>query len=164
MTLAYKNRNYKYIFTGCFFKDTANKNHVFLLTPLSLFLLISISPLVLSLVYRLLLLRLSSRIPTLLAFRISKRRPACERSRSWLPFRCAEPSLVSYHLYRRLTNWARVCVYLLGTGTCGSPFTFPNLTTDGKNRYFSWNNTTREQTLERCLNLALASAFFCPYD
>ena len=31
VTLSYENFHYKYIFTGCFLKATANRNHVFLL-------------------------------------------------------------------------------------------------------------------------------------
>jgi hypothetical protein len=31
VALGYENRHYKYIFTGCFLKATANRNHVFLL-------------------------------------------------------------------------------------------------------------------------------------
>jgi hypothetical protein len=32
VALGYENRHYKYIFTGCFLKATASRNHVFLLT------------------------------------------------------------------------------------------------------------------------------------
>jgi hypothetical protein len=31
VALGYENRHYKYIFTGCFLKATASRNHVFLL-------------------------------------------------------------------------------------------------------------------------------------